>query len=112
MLACVPALEGMDVVGDEAVGVRALAHAMVEPMRTIVANAGLETGTIVEHARCRGGQVYDVVRRQWVDPWATMLVDPTAVSQTALESSVSMAALALTAEVLVHRRDAPTLTAP
>jgi chaperonin GroEL len=110
MLACVPALEGIDVAGDEGVGVRALAHAMVEPMRAIVANAGFESGAIVEHARCRGGQVYDVVRRQWVDPWATMLVDPAVVSQTALESSVSMAALALSAEVLVHRRGAPTVT--
>ena len=111
LLACVPALEALEVDGDEAVGVKALAHALAEPMRTIVANAGIEPAPIVDRAR-RDHRVYDVVRRTWVDPWTGGIMDPLSVTLTALEASVSTAVTALTAEVLVHRKNAPMAREP
>jgi chaperonin GroEL len=111
MLACVPALDALEVSGDEAVGVSALAHALAEPMRAIVANAGLEVGPLVNQAR-QCGLAYDVVQREWVNPWSANLVDPLAVVVTALESSVSTAMLALTAEVLVRRKNPPRAVKP
>jgi chaperonin GroEL len=117
LLACVPALEAMDIGGDEAVGVAALAHALAEPLRCILRNAGLEAAPIVEHALESGRQgeglrVFDVLRQDWVDPWSTGIVDPLSVVQAALETSVSMARLALSAEVLVRRKNAPRAVAP
>jgi chaperonin GroEL len=116
LLACTPALEAMDVSGDEAVGVRALAQALGEPMRAIVRNAGLDEGPILDHAR-RGLQddqprVFDVVRREWVDPWRAGIVDPLSVVLAALETSVSTALLALTADVLVRRKKPPRAVNP
>ncbi|HEY2596497.1 MAG TPA: chaperonin GroEL [Chloroflexota bacterium] len=111
LLACVPALLTMDVQGDEALGVNALAHALAEPMRTILTNAGFDAGPIVERARACD-QVYDVVRQQWVDPWVRGLVDPASVVRTALETSVSAAAVCLTADVLIHRPDGSVSTQP
>jgi chaperonin GroEL len=117
LLACVPALEAMDIGGDERVGVAALAHALAEPLRAIVRNAGVEAEPIVARALglARAGerpQVFDVLRQDWVDPWSTGIVDPLSVVQAALETSVSMARLALSAEVLVRRKNAPRAVAP
>ncbi len=117
LVACIPALEAMDLAGDEGVGVAALAHALAEPLRAIVNNAGLDAAPIVDHARHVGQQgdgqrVFDVLRQEWVDPWSAGLVDPLAVVLAALETSVSMARLALSAEVLVHRKNAPRAVAP
>jgi chaperonin GroEL (HSP60 family) len=47
-----------------------------------------------------------------VDPWSTGIVDSLSVVQAALETSVSMARLALSAEVLVRRKNAPRAVAP
>jgi chaperonin GroEL len=117
MLACIPALEALQLSGDEAVGVAALAHALAEPMRVIARNAGLEAGPIVDHARRLGLQrdglqVFDVVRQAWVDPWSAGLVDPLSVALAALETSLSMARLALSAEVLVRRKNPPRAVNP
>jgi chaperonin GroEL len=111
MLACVPALQAIDVHGDERVGIRALEYALEEPMRTILRNAGVEPAPILQRARSCG-RVYDVLQRELVDPWMSGLVDPLPVALTALEASVSAATLALTSDVLIHRKHAPTLTSP
>src|SRR5439155_27029674 len=50
LLACIPALQAMDIGGDEAVGVAALVQALAEPLRTILRNAGLDAAPIVDHA--------------------------------------------------------------
>jgi chaperonin GroEL len=110
-LACGEALAGMDVAGEEAVGVKALMQALAEPMRTIVSNAGFESAPIVERARC-GAEVFDVVRRTWVDPWTSGIVDPLSVTLAALESSVSAVVTALSADVLIRRKHAPTSMQP
>ncbi|MCA1647557.1 MAG: chaperonin GroEL [Chloroflexi bacterium] len=113
LVACIPALAAMDVSGDEAVGVRALAHALAEPMRAIARNAGLDDGLIVDQARqTDAARVFDVVGRAWVDPWTAGIVDPLAVTLAALETSVSTANLALSADVLVRRKNPPSVVSP
>jgi chaperonin GroEL (HSP60 family) len=80
-------------------------------MRVIAVNAGFEASPIVDRAR-RDPHVFDVVRRTWVDPWAGGIVDPLTVTQAALETSVSAVTSALAADVLVHRKNAPTAVEP
>jgi chaperonin GroEL len=111
LLACVPALNALEVSGDEAVGVRAFAHALGEPMRVIVANAGIEVAPILEQARC-DRRVYDVLRRAWVDAWSDGILDPLAVTLTALEASASTVMTALTADVLIRRTQPPQAVEP
>jgi chaperonin GroEL len=111
LLACVAALEALEIRGDEGFGVKALAHALAEPMRAIVANAGLQPAPIVERARCER-QVYDVIRAGWVDPWTAGIVDPLPVAVAALETSVSAIATALTSDVLIHRANPPMAVEP
>jgi chaperonin GroEL len=111
LLACASALDALEIGGDAALGVRALAEALTEPMRAIVANAGLEPAPILDRAH-RDRDVYDVVQQAWVDPWSGGIVDPLSVTLTALETSVSAVMTALTADVLIHRKDAPTSVRP
>jgi chaperonin GroEL len=111
LLASSAALCGIELDTDAAFGVSVLARALAAPLRAILSNAGQDAASIVEHTR-RGALVYDVLRREWVDPWTSGLLDPLAVVRTALEASVSIAAVGLTADVLVHRPDAPVSTLP
>src|SRR5262249_50240916 len=67
---------------------------------------------VLARARACPGRAFDVVQREWVDPWACGLVDPLPVALAALDTSVSAAMTALTAEVLVHRSEPPTSTEP
>jgi chaperonin GroEL (HSP60 family) len=53
-----------------------------------------------------------VLSQTWVDPWTAGIVDPLTVTLTALETSVSAITTALTADVLIHRKDAPTAVQP
>jgi chaperonin GroEL len=96
---------------DVQVGGHVLARALAEPMRAILTNAGLEVGPMVEQAR-RCGLVYDVLERGWVDPWRSGLVDPLAVALAALETGASTAVMAISAEVLVRRKNPPQSVNP
>jgi chaperonin GroEL len=101
LIACIPALEALCLEGDEAVGIQILAHALSEPMRTIVRNAGHEAEPLLAQARTgRPGLAYDVV----LNEWSAALVDPLAVTITALETAISAAGAALSAEVLIRRK--------
>ena len=111
LLLCAQALETVETSSESAPGFRDLARALTEPMRVIAMNAGFEASPIVDRAR-RDPQVFDVVRRTWVDPWEGGIVDPLTVTQTALETSVSAVTSALAADVLVHRKNAPTAVEP
>ena len=119
LLACMADLEAMadTATGDEKAGIRALADALAEPMRAILGNAGLEVAPIVHECRRRANgeeaeRVFDVLRQQWVDAWSGGIVDSLSVTLAALETAVGSAALALTSEVLVRRKDAPLSTNP
>jgi len=63
-------------------------------VRDVVDSTGLE-------------RVFDVLRHEWVDAWVGGVVDPLAVTLTVLETAVSTAALALTADVLIRRKEPP-----
>jgi chaperonin GroEL len=103
-------VESMEINGDEALGVKALGLALAEPMRAIIENAGLDAQPVLAHARSVVGEgcMFDVVRREWVNDWVAGVVDPLVVTLTALETAVSAASTALSADVLIHRNKPPT----
>ena len=98
---------------DEALGMRALARALGEPMAQIARNSGLAPEPILHEAHRRApDRTFDVLAGAWVDPWESGLLDALAVLETALQTSVSLAATALTSEVIVHRREPPVSLQP
>jgi chaperonin GroEL len=105
LLACARALQAGACGDDEGLGMRILAHALTEPMRTLLRNAGLEPEPVLHEAQCRGsGWSFDVVRGTWVSGLKGGLADPLSVALTALEAGVSAASSALSSDVLIARR--------
>ena len=106
LLACAATLERQAGTGDHGAGVRLLARALTAPAQVIARNAGLD-GRAVVHQRPADDtpSAFDVLAGAWVDARASGLVDPIGVTRAALEAAVSTAATALTAEVLIRRRD-------
>lgn len=83
---------------------RAAHTALLEPLRTLVANAGIEPGPVVHETLAQAPRlVYDVRDDRWVDPWSHGLLDPLGVLEAAVEASWSLARAFLSTDVLVHR---------
>lgn len=90
-----------------------LLKAMAAPARTIAANAGFDPSDVVAEIRHSPEDWgYDVLRSAPVDMRKAGIVDSASVARSAAYTSISSAALALTIDVLVHRREKPERAKP
>ncbi|MDF2803986.1 MAG: chaperonin GroL [Anaerocolumna sp.] len=89
--------------GDEKVGVTIVQKALEEPIRQIIANAGLEgsviVNTIIKVNKKNYG--YDALNEKYCDMVESGIVDPAKVTRFALQNAASVAQMILTTEVLV-----------
>jgi chaperonin GroEL len=110
---CLPALERLQLNGDEAVGALIVKRALEEPMRQLAENAGAE-GSIVVHKvkEEKGAYGYNVATETYEDLMAAGVVDPTKVARSALQNASSLAALRLTTEALITELPAKNEKAP
>ncbi|WP_042420173.1 chaperonin GroEL [Streptacidiphilus anmyonensis] len=94
---------GLGLAGDEAVGVAVVRRALVEPLRWIAQNAGLEgyviTTKVSELGDVREG--YNAATGEYGDLVKAGVIDPVKVTRSALENAASIASLLLTTETLV-----------
>jgi len=98
----VPALDKVEVLGDELIGVNILRRALEEPMRQIVINSGMEGSVVVEAVRkLEPGHGYDAQKGEYTDMFAAGIIDPAKVTRSALENAASVAGLMLTTETVV-----------
>lgn len=88
--------------GDEAVGVRAVAKAVAEPLRWIAENAGEEGYVVVEKVKeSPVGTGLNAATGEYVDLVDAGIIDPVKVTRSALRHAASIAGLVLTTETLV-----------
>jgi chaperonin GroEL len=103
LLRCVSVLEKLKLEHDQQIGVNIIRRSLEEPIRQIVANAGLEGSVVVE--KVRSGQKpswgFDAASETYVDMIEAGIIDPTKVTRTALQNAASVAGLMLTTEVMV-----------
>jgi chaperonin GroEL len=98
----VPALDKVEALGDEAVGVNILRRALEEPMRQIAINAGMEGSVVVDAVRkMEPGNGYDAQKGEYTDMFVAGIIDPAKVTRSALENAASVAALMLTTETVI-----------
>lgn len=92
---------------DEKTGMEIVRRAVEEPLRQIVANAGLEGSIIVQKVKeGKGDFGYNAFSDQYENLYAAGVIDPTKVSRVALENAASIASMILTTEcVLVDEKD-------
>ena len=100
--------------GDEKTGAKIVLKALEEPLRQIVANAGLEGSVIVENVKRANkvGYGFNALKEEYVDMIEAGIVDPTKVTRSALQNASSVAAMVLTTESLVADIKEPTSAAP
>jgi chaperonin GroEL len=88
--------------GDEATGVAVVRRAVVEPLRWIAENAGLEGYVIAAKvAEQDKGHGYNAATGEYGDLIKAGVIDPVKVTRSALENAASIASLLLTTETLV-----------
>jgi chaperonin GroEL len=103
LLRCVPAVEKLNLEGDEAIGSNILRRALEEPLRQIVNNSGHEGAVVVEKVRQSPEKNFgfNAETEVYEDLVAAGVIDPTMVTRTALQNAASIAALLLTTEALI-----------
>jgi chaperonin GroEL len=102
LIHALPALDKVEVLGDEAIGVNILRRALEEPLRQIAVNAGQEGSVVVEAVRkLAPGSGYDAAKGEYGDLFAWGVIDPAKVTRSALENAASVAGLLLTTETII-----------
>jgi chaperonin GroEL len=103
LLRAASALDGLRLSGDEATGVAIVRRALEEPIRQIVANAGLEGSVVVAKVKAasKPTEGFDAETNQSVDMMEAGIIDPTKVERIALQNAASIASLLLTTEALI-----------
>jgi chaperonin GroEL len=102
LLQAIPALDLVELVGDEAVGLDILRRALEYPIRQIADNAGAHGEVVVEKVKgLKPGHGFDALKGNYGDMFAKGIVDAAKVTRSALQNAASIAAMVLTTESLI-----------
>ncbi len=93
---------GLELIGDEAVGVRVVRRSVDEPLRWIAENGGENGGLVVAKVR-EGieGHGYNAATGEYGDLLEQGILDPVKVTRSALVNATSIAGMLLTTETLI-----------
>ena len=87
---------------DEKTGNEIVKKALVEPLKQIATNAGLEGSVVVEKVKdLKDGMGLNALNGEYVDMLEAGIIDPAKVTRSALQNAASIAALLLTTEALI-----------
>lgn len=87
---------------DEQTGIEIIHRAIEEPLRQIVANAGMEGAVVVQKVReGKGAFGYNARTDSYEDLTKAGVIDPTKVARVALENAASIAGMFLTTECVI-----------
>ncbi len=90
---------------DENTGIQIVKRAIEEPLRQIVANAGLEGAVIVQNVKDgKGDYGYNAHSGKYENFFATGVIDPAKVTRVALENAASIAGMFLTTECVIAEK--------
>ncbi len=90
-----------------------MARSVVEPLRQIAINAGLEGGVVVEKVLAlKGSKGLNAATGEYEDLVKAGVIDAVKVTRSALQNAASIAALFLTTEAVIvdkPQKDAPPM---
>ena len=109
----IPAVEALELTGDEATGRSIVLRALEEPVRQIAYNAGYEGSIVIDRLKnAEAGTGFNAATGEWVNMIETGIIDPVKVSRSALQNAASVASLILTTEAVVANKPEPVAPAP
>ena len=102
---------------DETTGIQIVRRAIEEPLRQIVANAGVEGAVVVQKVKDGTADFgYNARTDQYENLLAAGVIDPAKVTRVALENAASIAGMFLTTECVIAEKKeenpAPAMPAP
>ena len=102
---------------DETTGIMIVKRAIEEPLRQIVANAGVEGAVVVQKVKEGTGDYgYNARTGEYENLMAAGVIDPAKVTRVALENAASIAGMFLTTECVIAEKKeenpAPAMPAP
>jgi chaperonin GroEL len=103
LVRCIPALDALKGANeDENFGINIVKRAIEEPLRQIVANAGLEGSIVVQKVReGKDDFGFNAQTEKYENMYAAGVIDPTKVVRVALENAASIAGMILTTDCVV-----------
>lgn len=109
----IPAVEALELTGDEATGRSIVFRALEEPVRQIAYNAGYEGSIVIDRLKnAEAGTGFNAATGEWVNMIEAGIIDPVKVSRSALQNAASVASLILTTEAVVANKPEPVAPAP
>ncbi len=113
LLRTAPAIDKLQLEGDEAIGAQIVRRAIEAPLRQLCANAGDEGALVVKEVlKSKGNMGYNVATGQFQDLIKAGVVDPTKVTRSALQNAASVASLLLTTECMIADKPELKTAAP
>ena len=111
---CIAALEGVKGENeDETTGIHIVKRAIEEPLRQIVANAGVEGAVVVQRVKDGKGDFgYNARTGEYENLLAAGVIDPAKVTRVALENAASIAGMFLTTECVIADKKDENAAAP
>ncbi|KAB2923677.1 MAG: chaperonin GroEL [Bacteroidetes bacterium] len=98
---------------DQATGVQILRRALEEPLRQIVANAGLDGSVVVDKVKAGKDDFgFNALTETYENLIKAGVIDPTKVSRVAVENAASVASLLLTTEATIVEKPEEKKAAP
>ena len=95
---------------DEEIGINIILRALEEPLRQIVANAGIEGSVVVQKVKeGKDDFGFNARTETYENLYKSGVIDPTKVTRVALENAASIAGMILTTECVISdiKEDAP-----
>ena len=107
LLRAIPALDELNLEGDELTGINILKRALESPIRQIAQNAGVDGSVVVQKVK-EGKEGFGLNARtmEYEDLMHSGIVDPTKVVRSALQNAASAASMFLTTECVVAEQPA------
>jgi len=105
LLRSISVLDNLKLEGDQQIGVDIIRRTLEEPLRQIVANAGLEGSVIVNKVK-EGKDAYgfNAATETYEDLLKAGVLDPTKVTRSALENAASVSGLLLMTDALIAEK--------
>ncbi|MEP6682972.1 MAG: chaperonin GroEL, partial [Parafilimonas sp.] len=98
---------------DEMTGINIVKRALEEPLRQIVANAGIEGSIVVQKVKeGKGDFGFNARTEKYEKLFSAGIIDPTKVARVALENAASIAGMLLTTECVIADKPEPKSAAP
>ncbi len=94
----------LDLTGDQKIGCEIILRAIKAPMKQIAANAGFDTGVVVNAVETANSETigFNAATGEYVDMFEAGIIDPLKVARVALTNATSVSSMLLTTEAAIY----------